>query len=243
MNKLIVAFFLVFSVLVQAQDVTTLTNEKVVEMVKAKIPTSVFITKIKNSSVKFVTDTPALKELSDASVPEEVISLMIERSVINETESKVLPPPPAPESRRAESPAFTPYRLLSKQEQKQRMKSPAQIAIAAPASKVQELLIRAFQSWNYQLESESSRALSFTRSANSTGASILAGMIGKDNVRHSIQVSMSEVSGITNVIVNTWIQMDNAFGKTTTERVNRKDDRAQLDDLLLAVKRAAEQEQ
>lgn len=242
MKKLSILLILLLASVVSAQD-ETLTNDKIIEMANAGIPASVIITKIKNSPVKFTTDTPALKALTDAKVPADVISAMIERSAAKEPEVKEpVPQPTVVETPRPTSPPFTPYRQLSKDAQKERMKNPAQVAIAAPMDKVSALLIRAFQSWNYQLEEESLRALSFTRGVKSTGAEILAGMMGNNNVRHRIQVSMSEVSGITNVIVNLWLQMDNKYGKTTNERINKKDDRAQLDDLLLAVKNAAERQ-
>lgn len=242
MKNLLSLLLLSLVSVVAAQDEPPLTNEKIVEMVNAGIPASVIITKIRNSPVKFTTDTAALKALNDAKVPESVVSEMIERSVVV---SKVTAPAPAvsvAEKPRVESPPFTPYRQLSKSEQKQRMKNPAQISIGAPIDKVSQLLVRAFQSWNYQLEEETTRSLTFIRDVKGAGAAILAGMVGNNNVRHKIQASMSEVSGVTHVIVNMWVSMDNAFGKTTNERMNRKDDRAQLDDLLQAVKIAAERQ-
>lgn len=244
MKKLTILLLLLLGSVVFGQDELPLTNEKIIEMANAGIPASVIITKIKNSSAKFNTDTPALKALTEAKVPADIISAMIERSAVKEPEVKeLIPKPIVVETPRVPSPPFTPYNQLSKNEQKERMKNAAQVAIGAPMDKVSQLLVRAFQSWNYQLEDESSRSLVFTRSAKSAGAEILAGMMGNNNVRHKIQVSMSEVSGITNVIVNMFASMDNQFGKTTNQRINKKDDRAALDDLLFAVKRAAERQQ
>lgn len=241
-TKLLTLFLSCVSSIAFGQNNAPLTNEKIVEMVNAGIPEGVIITKIKNSFVNFTTDTPALKALNDAKVPESVVSAMIERSAAAPMMPAPSPEAVAVEKPRVESPPFTPYRYLSKQEQKLRMKSPAQVSIAAPMEKVSQLLVRAFQSWNYQLAEETSRSLTFTRDVKGAGAAILAGMTGNNNVRHKIQASMSEVSGVTHVIVNMWVSMDNAFGKTTNERINKKDDRAQLDDLLLAVKNAAERQ-
>ncbi len=240
MRRLLLCFVLFGCSITFGQDDSVLTNEKVIEMTSVGLPTSVIITKIKNSPAKFVTDTPALKILTDAKVHETVISAMIERASAPLPEPKAAIPPEPEKPQRGPSPPFTPYSQLTKAEQKERMKNNAQVSIAAPSADVSQLLVRAFQSWNYQLESETSRSLEFTRPVKSSGAEILAGMMGNNNVRHKVQVSMSEVSGITTVIVSIFVAMENQYGKTTNQRLNKKTDRAQLDDLLFAVKQAAE---
>ncbi len=57
----------------------TLTNEDVVKLVKAKLPESVIIKKISNSSCAFDTDPDALIKLKQAGVSEAVIDAMVDK--------------------------------------------------------------------------------------------------------------------------------------------------------------------
>lgn len=230
---------------------TMLTNDSVLEMNRAGLPASVIITKIKTSDSSFKTDTPDLKALTDASVPESVISAVIEAAaakskaqqtaaaerISSETEKERVEA-----TRLVTSPPFTPFAQLDKASQKQRMKNAPQIAIGAPADQVMSMLVRGFQSWNYQVESESPRSLTMSKSVPGFGNQLLVGMaMGGNNFRYKITATVSETSGISYVIVNAWMTSQNAFGKTNSQSIDgNKKFRAQLDDLLMEIKRRTE---
>lgn len=69
---------LVFSAVCFGQDLVT--NKSVIEMVKIGLSAEVVIAKIRASVVSFDTSTNALKELSDAGVPEIVVVEMINQA-------------------------------------------------------------------------------------------------------------------------------------------------------------------
>jgi len=56
-----------------------LTNDDIVKLVKAKLPESVIIKKISNSSCAFDTDPDALIKLKQAGVSEAVIDAMVDK--------------------------------------------------------------------------------------------------------------------------------------------------------------------
>ncbi len=73
-------------------ETNTLTNDSVIELVKAGISESVVIAKIKNSNTTFDTSSTALVKLKNSSVSENIILAMIEAKpkVNNSTESETL---------------------------------------------------------------------------------------------------------------------------------------------------------
>ncbi len=76
---------LVISPMVAAQSDGTagaelLTNDKIVTLVKAELPPSIIVNKIRNSRTNFDTSTEELIRLQKARVPSEVISAMVEAS-------------------------------------------------------------------------------------------------------------------------------------------------------------------
>ena len=60
-----------------AQDVTPLTNNDIVTMVRAKLPSAIIIEKIKNSSCAFDTFPSVLAELKYKGVPDDVLMAMV----------------------------------------------------------------------------------------------------------------------------------------------------------------------
>ena len=87
MRRLLVAKLalvaVIASVLVQAQSSTqpdVVTNQTVIEMVKAKLPADVIITKIQTSQTNFDLSTAALVKLNENSVPSDVIKAMMQKS-------------------------------------------------------------------------------------------------------------------------------------------------------------------
>lgn len=62
----------------QGQEATALTNNDVVEMVKAGLSTDIVVAKIKASVSKFDTSPAALQQLKSAGVPEAVILAMVQ---------------------------------------------------------------------------------------------------------------------------------------------------------------------
>lgn len=241
---LVVICFPLINVLCQSDK--PLTNQDVVEMSKAGLPATVIISKIKTSKIDFKTDLADLKSLTDEKVSELVISAMIEaqsaqskaNSVVAE-QPKDVPPTQKPS---IPSPPFVTYNELDKDGQKQRLKGPAVIQIAAPTADVMPLLIRSFQSWNYQIENESNRSLMLSKPVTGFGNELLVGMaIGGNNMRYKVQISVAEFQGISSVNVSAWVTSDNAFGKTTQQSLNNsKKWRPDLDDLLRSVKNEAE---
>lgn len=76
----LISMFVLVDARVIAQDSEViLTNDGVVEMVKATIPSGIIIAKIKNSKTRFDTSTSGLRKLQEVQVPEDVILAMIER--------------------------------------------------------------------------------------------------------------------------------------------------------------------
>jgi hypothetical protein len=57
-----------------------LTNGMVIEMVNAKLPSDVIITKIQTSKTSFDLSTPALVKLNESSVPSDVVKAMMQRN-------------------------------------------------------------------------------------------------------------------------------------------------------------------
>lgn len=133
----------------------------------------------------------------------------------------------------------------AEREEKERLKRPAQIQINAPSASVSQLLIAAFQSWNYQLDDESANRLTMSKQVPGLGNKILAGMaVGNGGeARYRLQVSLASLSGQTNVTVNFSLVSQNAFGKTNYASLDKdKKLRREVDSLLLAVKNRAERE-
>ena len=87
MRRLLVAKLalvaVIASVLVKAQSSPqpdVVTNQTVIEMVKAKLPADVIITKIQTSQTNFDLSTAALVKLNENSVPADVIKAMMQKS-------------------------------------------------------------------------------------------------------------------------------------------------------------------
>ena len=71
-----------------------LTNGTVIEMVNAKLPSDVIITKIQTSKTSFDLSTPALVKLNESSVPSDVVKAMMQRNT--SLEIPVAEPPSNP---------------------------------------------------------------------------------------------------------------------------------------------------
>lgn len=233
-------FILCCYVQLNAQIAPPLTNKDVIEMASAGISESVVITKIRHSKCQFETDTNALKELTQAKVPENVISAMIEKS---EPLLSVKIPVSADDGPRKASPLYFPYNQLSKTEQKLRLRAPIECDIAASTSRVSQLLVRTFQLQGYRVEENTMNSMHLVKDVRGLGVEILAGMTGNDNVQWSIRFSISELDGISHVSADIWITMENAFGKKTRQDEGRNaKNRAWVEDELAAVKRSAERQ-
>lgn len=74
---LLTALFVLSSLQVKAQE-TPMTNDDVVKLLKAGLPQSVIVGKIRSSKTKFDTSTAAIISLNTAGVPPDVISAMLE---------------------------------------------------------------------------------------------------------------------------------------------------------------------
>ncbi len=241
---LVLLCFPVISVFCQSDK--PLTNQDIVEMSKAGLPATVIISKIKTSKVDFKTELADLKSLTDEKVSDLVVSAMIEaqsaQSKANIPSADPPKDPPPVQKLLIPSPPFVTYNELDKDGQKQRLKGPAVVQIAAPTADVMPLLIRSFQSWNYQIENENNRSLMLSKPVTGFGNELLVGMVmGGNNMRYKVQISVAEFQGISSVNVSAWVTSDNAFGKTTQQSLNNsKKWRPDLDDLLRAVKNEAE---
>lgn len=79
-------------------DPSILTNKSVTEMVAAKLPEEVIITKIQTSKANFDLSTPALVELNSSGVSANIVKAMMTlKSASPAPEAaKVSPPPPDP---------------------------------------------------------------------------------------------------------------------------------------------------
>jgi len=232
---------------VEAQEEKkAITNADVVEMSKAGLPATVIISKIKTSKVDFKTELANLKSLTDEKVSELVVSAMIEAQAAQSKAASVVSEQPKDalliQKPSIPSPPFVTYNELDKDGQKQRLKGPAVVEIAAASSDVIPLLVRSFQSWNYQIESENNRSLMLSKPVTGFGNELLVGMaMGGNNMRYKVQISIAEFQGISSVNVSAWVTSDNAFGKTTQQSLNdSKKWRPELDDLLRLVKNEAE---
>ena len=79
-------FCLIFSPInISAQTQETLTNEKVVEMVKTGFSEQIVVAKIKSSKNSFDTSTEAIKQLKNSGVSDSVILAMVQKSGGEET--------------------------------------------------------------------------------------------------------------------------------------------------------------
>lgn len=85
---------IVFSVVVAGQTPAlkeVLTNQTVVDMVNAKLPTDLIVTKIQTSQTNFDLSTEALVKLSQSSVPSEVIKAMMQKNAAADTTPATVP--------------------------------------------------------------------------------------------------------------------------------------------------------
>ena len=72
--------FILSPISISAQTQETLTNEKVVEMVKNGFSEQIVVAKIKSSKNSFDTSTEAIKQLKNAGVSDSVILAMVEKT-------------------------------------------------------------------------------------------------------------------------------------------------------------------
>ena len=100
--RAISALFMVFAIvascsLVSAQDSSALTNEDVIKLVKAGLPSAVILAKISSSRTDFDTSVDALLALSTQGIPPDVLTAMAEASkqAPAPSTSPVAPAPPA----------------------------------------------------------------------------------------------------------------------------------------------------
>ena len=68
-----------------AQTSAPVTNQTVIDMVKAKLPADLIVTKIQTSPANFDLSTDALVKLNQSGVPSEVIKAMMEKSAAGNT--------------------------------------------------------------------------------------------------------------------------------------------------------------
>ena len=81
--KLYMRIILLFALCVStafAQTSATVTNQTVLDMVKAKLPADLIVTKIQTSPGKFDLSTDALVKLNQSGVPSDVIKAMMEKN-------------------------------------------------------------------------------------------------------------------------------------------------------------------
>ena len=74
-----------------AQRSTTVTNQTVLDMVKAKLPADLIVTKIQTSPGKFDLSTDALVKLTQSGVPSDVIKAMMQKSAAGATSAATAP--------------------------------------------------------------------------------------------------------------------------------------------------------
>ena len=74
-----------------AQKSTTVTNQTVLDMVKAKLPADLIVTKIQTSPGKFDLSTDALVKLTQSGVPSDVIKAMMQKSAAGATSAATAP--------------------------------------------------------------------------------------------------------------------------------------------------------
>ena len=99
-SRAISALFTVFAIvatcsLVSAQDSSALTNEDIIKLVKAGLPSAVILAKISSSRTDFDTSVDTLLALSAEGIPPDVLAAMAEASTQAPAPSPVAPAPPA----------------------------------------------------------------------------------------------------------------------------------------------------
>lgn len=220
-------------------------------MSKANLPGTVIITKIVTSEAKFDTGIEALKSLNEAGVNETVISAMIRKMSVAKTvtvqtepvEKQNLPlnsgyQPPT------ESPSFTPYSQLSKSEQKERLKQPAQISIAAAKDNVISTIIQTFGNGGFSLQNESASRLIMQKKLSGKNAflgQLALGTNGGSAPVANYAFTLNTIGSITTVSVDISMVAENAFGKVNRLDVNKnKANREEIDDILLLIKNQCE---
>ena len=80
------------------------TNQTVVDMVSAKLPTDVIITKIQTSKTNFDLSTDALVKLNESSVPSDVIKAMMQKSSAPAAPAEAATPAVPPDPNDPDSP-------------------------------------------------------------------------------------------------------------------------------------------
>lgn len=87
MKYLTLIFVLLFSISVFGQNKPVLTNQSVIDLVKAGISDVIIITKIKSSNVNFDTSTDALINLKNNNVSNNIQTAMFERAAEMQTQA------------------------------------------------------------------------------------------------------------------------------------------------------------
>src|SRR5215469_15800836 len=99
-----------------APQAEVVTNQTVVDMVSAKLPADVIVTKIQTSKTNFDLSTDALVKLNQSGVPSDVIKAMMQRSSASVSTDPVIPPDPNdPES--PHDPGIHVYAFTGRQKQ------------------------------------------------------------------------------------------------------------------------------
>lgn len=226
MKKLIPVIILLFAAAAFGQD--RLTNTDVMAMITGGLSESVIIAKIKNSPCRFDTTTPALIVLANANVPQGIIQAMVDKI------EPIKPPKPVTEP-------FVPIGLLDKKAQKERRKQTIQLDIGNNARTVSQLLIRSFQAEQWQTQSSSDSALVFAKEQTGFAASLMKGMNHATAVVYSAHISISEIDGVSRVVVNIWLDMPNAFGASRRRSLDKDANwRIPIENILSWVKTNAE---
>lgn len=235
---------------------SVLTNETIIEMVKSEISDAVIITKIKATATKFDTSPSALKALKDNKVSDAVQTAMIEKEspadLPAEPSKNELPTAPqeAPATSAnhilqvVESPPFTPFSQLSKDERKQRLKQPAQIRIAAAKETVSSVIIDTMQGFGFSLQNESTNRLILQKKLTGMNAflgQLAVGTRGGSEPMATYIFTLNELNSITSVTVDISMMSENVFGKTNRLDLNKnKKNREEADNILMQIKNRSE---
>jgi len=135
-------------------------------------------------------------------------------------------------------------RKTSEAAEKRRYQQPARIQISSDSEKVRGLIILAMSSWNYSLEDDSKYRLVFTREIKGMKGALAQVMVGNSYsgpAKHTMAWTVSEVEGLTSILVDLSVTAQMAQGKVNRIDMNKdKEWRRAVELMLGQLKRRAE---
>jgi hypothetical protein len=132
----------------------------------------------------------------------------------------------------------------TERERKERWKRPAQVEISAPAGRIRPFILQRMSQEGYFLRDDTPLRMVFTKEMKGFKGALTKALIGNAYSGppiFEIDFVTSESQGVTTVVADMSLTIQNAFGRTDRNDFNRdKDSRSNMDSFLYALKSQAE---